>query len=361
MGIKDRMQSFSFCFEKEDGTSETITNEETGNGDSAQHSDSTNDMRSNSRYIKLGGGNSGIEAECIAKNIAYIGFGTDNDELYELAANRRWDDFYSHKLSTDSSGSASARKQRATSATNQVKAFFEADEDLIWITFHGGYLYHGRFSRQSIPAQNFNMGGCTRQLQGSWLNTDANKIALKIENLSGLLTKIRGFQGTSCALSDDQHAYLNRRLSGKVPEFITVIDKARREMESGVLAAIQSLQPSDFELLVEIVFSRTWRRVGKAGGNEAFTDIIYENPLKPGQNFAVQVKSEGRTRELLDYCSHAQAKRYEHFYFVFHTPAIDSISNDLELPKNLEVVDGCTLAGLVIDSGLVYWLKEKTS
>ena len=313
------------------------------------------------RYIKLGSGSSMKDRACIEDGVAYIGVGSSDAELFDLACNGEWESFRSRAYERDDNGSEQARKQRATSAANQVKAFFEADSTTLWITFYAGKLYYGSFAENSRPEVNVRMGGCTRSLRGGWQDKDANGGLLKIENLSGNLTKVRGFQGTSCSLSDEQVAYLLTRLSGRVPTYITQIDEARELMNEGVLSAIRTLGPKDFELLVEIIFSRSWRRIGQMGGVEKFIDIVYEDPLNPMRRIAVQVKSETSAKEVERYCSDEQIELYEKLYFVFHTPDSQAVLEGYELPDKLEVVDGVTLAGLVVDSGLVHWLKEKTS
>lgn len=313
------------------------------------------------RYIKLGSGSSSKDRECIQKGIVYIGFGSSDDDLFNLAKKGDWQAYHLLTYQRDDSDSETARKQRATSATNQVKAFFEADQRTLWVTFYAGKLFYGAFSSDSSPVVDAAMRGCTRSLESGWRDTDAKGALLKIENLSGNLTKIRGFQGTSCNLNKDQVQYLLTRLSGQVPSYIAQIDKARELMVEGVLMAIRTLGPKDFELLVEIIFSRSWRRIGQMGGVEKFIDIVYEDPLNPTRRIAVQVKSETTAREIDVYCTDEQIENYEKLYFVFHTPDSDKILESYEFPDKLEVVDGLTLAGLVVDSGLIHWLKEKTS
>jgi hypothetical protein len=221
-------------------------------------------------------------------------------------------------------------------------------------------LYYGTFSSDNSPIRSDELGGCTRPLQSGWRSIDANGKELKVENLSGNLTKVRGFQGTSFSLSDDQKTYLITRLSGRVPAYIEQIDQARALMVQAVKCAIKSLQPKDFELLVEIIFSRTWRRIGQAGGNEKFIDITFEDPLNPDKRVAVQVKSETSAREIERYCQDSQRGRYEKFIFAFHTPD-HVLLEEADLPGGIEIVDGDRLANLVVDSGLIHWLKEKTS
>ena len=315
------------------------------------------------RYIKLGSGSSGIDKVCIKerKQEAYIGYSTDDSILYDLAVGRKWDNFRAEYLSRDRSGSERSRKQRSTAATNQVKAFFEADEATLWITFYGGLLYYGTFARGETPRIEPELGGCTRTLNYDWKCTDDKGKILKVENLSGELTKIRGFQATICTLSDKQGAYLKTRLAGDAPEYIRQIDEARDLMVIAVKKAIRSLQPKDFELLVEIIFSRTWRRIGRAGGSEKFIDIVFEDTLNPYQRYAVQVKSELKPKDLDEYCQDEQISLYKKLFFVFHSPDLADIADKVETPENVELVDLQSLANLVVDSGLIHWLKEKTS
>lgn len=313
------------------------------------------------RYIKLGAGASSTDQTCIDNGIAYIGFGTSDIQLFNLATAGNWEEFRSLTYQRDQSGSEQARKQRATSATNQVRAFFECDQKTLWITFYAGLLHYGIFSSEDAPMRSDELRGCTRSLQSGWRSTDANGKELKVENLSGNLTKVRGFQGTSFSLSDDQKTYLVTRLSGRVPAYIEQIDQARESMVQAVKCAIKSLQPKDFELLVEIIFSRTWRRIGQAGGSQKFIDITFEDPLNPDKRIAIQVKSETSIREIEHYCRDSQRDRYEKFIFAFHTPDQASLLDRSDLPEGIEIVDGERLANLVVDAGLIHWLKEKTS
>jgi hypothetical protein len=313
------------------------------------------------RYIKLGTGSAGKDKACIEGGIAYIGFGSSDELAYAAASRGDWDSFRNLYLARDADGSDQARKKRATSATNQVKAFFEADNRTLWVTFYAGKLFYGSLCSNDRPKIDAAWGGCTRLLVNGWSDIDACGVPLKVENLSGNLTKVRGFQGTSCALGDDQVDYLLRRLSGKVPEYIMQIDKARQSMVAAVLAAIRSLQPKDFELLVEIIFSRSWRRIGQMGGIEKFIDIVYEDPLNPERRIAVQVKSETTVGQIVQYSTDEQLELYEKLFFVFHSPTRSEMLTGYDAPEKLELIDGERLANLVVDSGLVHWLRDKTS
>jgi len=166
----------------------------------------------NIRYIKLGRGSSNTDKICIDGGLAYIGFGTSDEQLFKAASSGDWDSLWSLSYERDTSGSAQARKQRTTSATNQVKFFFEADDRILWITFYDRKLHHGSLSSHQKPRIEPELGGCVRPLKAGWSHTDAKGVPLNVENLSGNLTKVKSFKGTSCTLDTDQAEYLLRRL-----------------------------------------------------------------------------------------------------------------------------------------------------
>ena len=131
-------------------------------------------------------------------------------------------------------------------------------------------------------------------------------------------------------------------------------------MVNAVSNALTELQPKDFEVLVEILFSRVWRRVGKAGGGLRFVDNTFEDPMNPDRIIGVQVKSETSKRQLFDYLDQKDIDRYDHFYFVYHTLRGELDAGEID--ENVVALIGrMQLANLVVDSGLTHWLKEKVS
>lgn len=319
------------------------------------------------RFIKLGRGAEDIERRCIELGKASIGFWSSIEEFYQLAVNEDWDDYQKLVLERIESNagydhmSLPAKRRHATSGRNQVKDFFESDEATLWITFHGPHLYYGVLSKDSRPEIDNGLGGCTRKLSHGWSNEDINGNPLYIDKLSGNLTKVRMFKGTCCGLNDqDVVDYLKRRLNGKTPEYIQQIDNSRQQLATAVGKAIKQLQPNDFEVLVEILFSRSWKRIGKTGGSQRFVDITFEHPIDPDRTIAVQVKCKTAVHTILSYLSNPEIDRYDHFYFVYHTLSGHIKSDEID-QSNVTLIDCEKLAGLVIDSGLTHWLKEKTS
>lgn len=318
------------------------------------------------KFIKLGRGPENIEQRCIESGKASIGFWSSIEEFHRLAVDGKWEEYRNLVLASIQSNSGfnhmrlSARRGHATSATNQVRDFFKSDETTLWITFHGQYLYYGTLSNDSLPEIDNSLGGCTRGLNFGWSNTDINGYPLFIDKLSGNLTKVRRNMGTSCNLRDSQISYLKQRIKGELPQHILNIDESRKQMAIAVSHAIKLLQPKDFELLVEILFSRSWKRIGKAGGNRRFVDITFEHPIDPDRTIAVQVKCQTTSGTILSYLDDPEIERYDHFYFVYHT-LIGQIRSEEIDQNSVTLIDCEKLANLVVDSGLTHWLKEKTS
>ncbi len=103
-----------------------------------------------------------------------------------------------------------------------------------------------------------------RTVRGGWRWTDVNGESLTKDRLSGALTKLAAYRGTSCGV--DQADYVIRRINGqKIPEVERAL-AASAEMTESVLGLMRLLEPRDFELLVDLVFTSSgWRRVGVVG------------------------------------------------------------------------------------------------
>lgn len=311
-------------------------------------------------FIKLGKRGSGTDEYCINNGFLYIGFSSNDPTFFEVARRRDWGRYAELLRKYEESRPISDRAQisNATKAANQVKAVFEADESTLWITFYGGYLWHGSIRNGASPSQDERHRGCLFPLVSGWKNCDAKGNLLKIENLAGSLTKVQGYRSTCCQLKSPRVEYLERRLNGNFPKYINEIDVARSMMVKAVGDAIRTLQPKDFELLVEILFSRSLRRIGRAGGSLNFVDITFEDPIYPDRRIAVQVKSATSSEEVEQYLSEADVDSYSQFYIVYHTlyRELRGFESD-----RLTLIDCNRLSNLVVDSGLTHWLKEKTS
>jgi len=322
------------------------------------------------RYIKLGRAG-GLEERCIKEGICYIGFGTDQTEIFDLAcqANRSgaeacWGALWDALYQRESDRSEQQRKTAASQARNQIRSFYSAGNETLWVTFHDGRLYYATLDKSFEPHKSSSDGGSFRRVLGEWKCTDANHKVLSNESLSGQITKTQLFKGTSCDISGAPREYLLRRLNGEQHTYISAIEKARVSLEAGIAEAIKALTPQDFELLTELVFSRTHRRVSSTGKVQKFVDIVFENPIVidgKAETICVQVKSKTSISELREYLADTQRITYERFYYVFHTSS--DLTEDFELPaehqKGVQILGVQSLASLVVETGLITWLTNK--
>ena len=130
------------------------------------------------------------------------------------------------------------------------------------------------------------------------------------------------------------------------------------DLTTAVGAVIADLHWRDFEVLVDLIFSRSgWRRVGAVGGSgQADSDLILQQAVT-GERAFVQVKSKATPATLRDY--QARFEEYpnmDRFFFACHTPR-----GPLEAPKDPRSYLWLRpeLAAQAVDAGLVEWLLAR--
>ena len=119
------------------------------------------------------------------------------------------------------------------------------------------------------------------------------------DRLSGALTKLAAYRGTSCDVGASD--YVIRRINGKKTPQVERALAASEEMKASALDLMRLLGWQDFELLVDLVFTTSgWRRVGVVGKTQKTLDLDLVLP-STGERAFVQVKSQTTTAELADY------------------------------------------------------------
>ncbi len=298
------------------------------------------------RYIKLGREGK-WEPECLEHGIIRFGFGSASDERFPLCCSRNWKDL------TKSFIVAGKDKATATRSTNETRIFFEDDGSTLWITFIGERLCWGFL--QPEPAELHQSGdGVFRKLRGGWQWRDLNGERLIKGNLSGALTKLAAYRGTSCEV--DVAKYVVRRINGKKPPEVERAIVTLEQMKKSVLEMMRLLGPKDFETLVELVFSISgWRRQGPTGKTQKFLDLDLVLP-STGERAIVQVKSDTDASDLAEYeANFDNFGSYQRMFFVHHSGTAKSGD------KRVIVIGPEKLAGMAIDAGLITWLIEKVS
>ena len=300
------------------------------------------------RYIKLGE-KGGWEDECFQKGIIRFGFGSATVERFPLCHSGKWAELTASFLAEGKD------KGTATRFKNETKLFFEDEGSILWITF-----IHDKFCWGFLtptPAKRHEDGdGVYRELNRGWQSTDIKGVSLTKDRLSGALTKLTGYRGTSCNVDEDVSSYVVRRINGEqIPEVERGI-AALKEMNASIVGMMKKLIPQDFELLVDLVFTASgWRRLGAVGGTQKTIDLDLILPTT-GERAFVQVKSNTTQTEFDEYAKEFQfLGSYQKMFYVYHSGEVETDDERFFLVGNER------FAEMVIDAGLVSWLIRKVS
>lgn len=298
------------------------------------------------RFIKLGSGGS-WEKGCIDSPRPTIRFGFNNPH-HQACLERKWGvlrKFWRNERPTE-----------VTKIVNQIQDFYILGRDALWITFYKRRLYWcfaDTEVREIAPRCHR-----VRSVIGKWKCTDVLGTTLFIENLSGRLTKVQGFRGTICKVHE--HEYLLARINGqRLPE-VKAADSALRELKLSVVPLVQNLNWKDFELLVDLIFSRAgWQRLSSLGKTEKSIDLDLLLPVTGDRAF-VQVKSAATLQTLKDYVNQYKSMhQYQEMFFVVHT-AVPALYDHAK-KEGVKLLGVKEIASLVVDSGITQWLIRKTS
>jgi hypothetical protein len=295
-------------------------------------------------YIKLG--TSGRwEKECIDSGVLRFGY---RETPFEAAVSGDWEAVRKVWLANRKNNEGVA-----TSDVTQIRYFFEADEDTLWITFYGGFLWWC-FAKAGVKIHKDGKG-TYRETVDRWHNTDINGKKLSADKLSGNLLKTQGFRGTICGIEDFQ--YLKQKLNGQLLPAVDEAAQAENQMVQKIIPLMHLLPWQDFELLVDLVFSNSgWRRTGQVGKTQKTVDIELMLPTTAERAF-VQIKSSARKQDLDDYLERFKnSDAYDKMFFVWHSGDVGE-SDD----TNVVLIGPDRLARMVFDAGLTSWLREKVS
>ena len=245
--------------------------------------------------------------------------------------------------------------QTITSYANQIRHFYESDENVLWITFHAQHLYWCFAEKDVCGIAN---GEKEKNTINRWSNESIDGKPLLVDNLSGNLLKTQGFQGTICSVSDFD--YLVKKINGEELQEVTSVKEDLQKLEKSLSLCIQKLMPKDFEVFIDLIFRQAgYLRTNSIGGFQSVKDIELLAPVT-GERILVQIKSETTLQQFKEYEAHFKEIKvsgsYNRFYYVYHSP------NELNLHSNmkeLEIWDLKKIAELAVSSGLVPWILNK--
>ena len=297
-------------------------------------------------FIKLGKGGE-WEEECILHdNTIKLGF---NNPLHEECLAGEWDQVHKYWMGWGKS------KGEATKTTNQIKAFYESDDETLWITFFRRRLYWC-FAEEKVTQGPD--GTRIRPVKGKWSYQDTYGVPLTLDNLSGKLTKVQGFRGTICTVREFE--YLIRRLNHKKLPAVQKAEDTLTTLFGDIEPLIQNLTWKDFELLVDLIFTHAgWQRTSVVGSTQKTIDITMISPVTGNRAF-VQVKSKASMSNFESYIEeYREMDEFDEMYFVVHTK--DGSFEGWQDTPDIKLWDVEKLSRLVVNSGLVSWLMKKAS
>lgn len=300
------------------------------------------------RYIKLGEGGKFFTA-CHDSKLAYIGFWSHLPSAYQMARDGHFDE-YKDFLCTQKKSTSKARQH-----ANEVKRFFQDNGKTLWVTFENQKLYWCFFDENSGPSIRNDYEGVTRPVYGKWRDQDLNGKSLDINQLPGALTKTQGYRGTSCQIEKHIGEYLIRRILGERIEEVEMAHRSLKDLKVHVEHIIRHhLDPKDFELLVDLIFSTSgWRRISLTGGTQKLIDIAMVLPSTNEKAF-VQAKMNVSQKDFEFYKRQLAKTPYDRLFFAY---ANGNINNPDD--SQITLLDGTKIADHAIRSGLTHWLLER--
>lgn len=302
----------------------------------------------NAFYLKLGRKGS-WESELENGNKARIGW--SNISLGDIK-NKNWE-----KIRKDIELDFESRdkKKGVTQDYNALKSFCEATENDVFITFSDGLLYWCMLSSDKIQEDTISK---YRYLKDNWRNTDIKGNVLRINSISGKITKTQGYRATLCSI--DEKDALKRIINCEANPIVADINQKETELQNLLVIAFSELHWKDCELLTDLIFNQSgWKRISIVGKSMQYMDIELENPITK-ERYQVQVKAMASAKDFINYAEKFSKKNYNKMFFV-------SFSNDVSLEEykneyeNVVLLKGIELAALIITLGLTSWVVDKIS
>lgn len=298
-------------------------------------------------FIKLGQGGK-FEKECIENNHTLrLGY---REVDHKLCLTGQWDKVHDYFTTEENS-----KTFVATSHSNQIKQFYEEDENTLWITFYANKLWWC-FSKPEITLLADKTK--TRPVIGKWSDKDVYENVLLAGNISGKLLKTQGFRGTICSVPEEK--YVLAKINCEQMKEVVEVEQAMFDLKTKLTFLIQNLQWKDFETLVDLIFRQAgWQRVGDTGKTQKTLDLELFAPVT-GERAIVQIKTQSDLQQFLSYQEQfATMNDYDKFFYVVHTAKNNLSTYENETETKLYLVD--KVAELTVSAGLVEWVIKKTS
>ncbi len=229
----------------------------------------------------------------------------------------------------------------------------------VWITFEEGYLWWCTVRDDltiSPTGSTASAGHFWLTCQRPWNNKSIGGRTLEMANLPGGVTATAGYRATTC--EPTAAAQILRLITDEVDPEVFHAQRALRDYQAAVASIVRRLGHKDFELLVDLLLSRSgWARVAKLGGATEGIDVEVENPAT-GEIAFVQVKSAASQSVLDDYVQRFSSRRERYHRMIF---AVHSTRAALVPPSDVpvQVWNVEDIARLAVRLGLAEWVSSR--
>lgn len=311
--------------------------------------DAAGGMPGSVRYVKLGAGGRWWKA---ARDRGQIHFGWKQIPAEALAGG---DLAAIEKAIRDHYGP----KQGATQDFKAVRSVLDRPSRHVWVAYQDGSLWWCTVLDGIVvnPAgESMDLGHFWLTCDRPWTDRSLQGRRLALSELPGIVGATSGFQGTACTPGGWKE--ILRILTDAEDPAVMAAAQARAAYETAIATLVARLMPKDFELLVDLVLSRTgWSRLEKLGGSTEGVDVEVENPALDEIAF-VQVKSRADQGVLDDYVGRFldRRDRYARMIFAVHSPKGEIVP---PTDEPIQVWDGSRIAHLVVRLGLGDWVANR--
>ena len=297
-------------------------------------------------FIKLGR-KGGYEEDSIENNVIRLSYDTVD---HELCVSKAWDKVKEYFMDVEKKS-----KKVASFHTNQIKHFYEAGENTLWITFYKNKLWWC-FSKPEIKLLKDKTK--TRQVIGKWSDENIEGKILSTENISGKLLKTQGFRGTICTVPEKK--YVLSIIKNEKSKDVIDIEQTIKKLNKQLIKLIENLQWQDFEILVDLIFRQAgWQRLGATGKTQKTIDLELMMPVT-GERALVQIKSQSSKQEFEKYQKEFEEMNFDKFFYVVNKKNESLDKHAKSINTNVKLIFADKLAELSINSGLMNWIIKKT-
>lgn len=215
-------------------------------------------------------------------------------------------------------------KPGATQDFRALRTLLVDPSQHVWITFQDGCMWwctvqNGVETNPDVETSE--LGHFWLTCESPWSNYSiGSRRHLVMSELPGIVTAAAGYQATVCEPKGWKEVL--RIIRNEEDEDARVAALARQAYEDAIAKLVANLGHKDFELLIDLILSRTgWARLAKLGGATEGIDVEVEN-VSTDEIAFVQVKSTATQSVLDDYVSRFNARRdrYHRMIFAVHSP-----------------------------------------